>query len=146
MVDTSSLRERNARIIDEFRAHGGRVGGPFEGAPMLILHTQGAKSGHERVTPMMFLEEGGRRYVFASKAGADTHPDWYHNLVAHPSVTVEAPTGAGDEIESYAATAVPLSGEERDRIYAEQARRYPGFGEYQAKTSRVIPVVELRRA
>ena len=89
---------------------------------------------------MMYLDLQGHRYVFASKAGADNNPDWYHNLVAHPSVTAEV--GA----ETYAATALPVAGAERDRIYAEQARRYPGFAEYETKTTRVIPVVELRPA
>jgi deazaflavin-dependent oxidoreductase (nitroreductase family) len=129
----------NARIIAEFRANGGRVGGPFEGAPLLLLHTTGARSGLERVNPMMYLDLGGHRYVFASKAGADTHPDWYHNLLAHPSVDVEVGT------ETYTATAVPLGGADRNLVYAEQSRRYPGFAEYQEKTRRVIPVVELRR-
>lgn len=127
----------NQKIIDEFRATGGRVGGPFEGAPMLLLHTVGARSGIERVNPMMYLESDDRRFVFASKAGASTNPDWYRNLVANPSVRVEV---GSDE---YAATARPVDGPERDRIYAEQARRYPGFVEYQEKTDRVIPVVEL---
>lgn len=127
----------NQKIIDEFRATGGRVGGPFEGAPMLLLHTVGARSGIERVNPMMYLESDDRRFVFASKAGASTNPDWYRNLVANPSVRVEV---GSDE---YAATARPVDGPERDRIYTEQARRYPGFAEYQEKTDRVIPVVEL---
>jgi deazaflavin-dependent oxidoreductase (nitroreductase family) len=129
----------NAGIIAEFRQNGGRVGGQFEGAPLLLLHTIGARSGEERVNPMMYLDLDGRRFVFASKAGSDTHPDWYHNLVANPDVSVEE----GDE--TYAATATPVTGEERDRIYSEQAARYPGFAEYADKTSRVIPVVELRR-
>jgi deazaflavin-dependent oxidoreductase (nitroreductase family) len=136
----SEVNDWNARVIEEFRANGGKVGGRFDGAPVLLLHTTGAKSGLERVNPMMFLDLDGGRYVFASKAGADTNPDWYHNLLAHPEVTVEAGT------ETYAATAVPVAGAARDRIYAEQARRYPGFAEYQEKTSRVIPVVELRRS
>ncbi len=135
----SETNDWNARIIEEFRANDGRVGGQFEGAPMLLLHTTGARSGQERVNPMMYLDLEGRRFVFASKAGADTHPDWYHNLVAHPEVSVEAGT------ETYRAAAEPVEGQDRDRIYAEQARRYPGFAEYAAKTSRVIPVVELRR-
>lgn len=130
----------NAGVIEEFRANAGRVGGNFEGAPVLLLHTTGAKSGAERVNPMMYLDLDGHRYVFASKAGADTNPDWYHNLVANPSVRVEAGT------QTYRATAEPVTGEDRDRIYAEQARRYPGFAEYQEKTARVIPVVELSRS
>lgn len=136
----TDVRDWNAKIIEEFRANEGRVGGPFEGAPVLLLHTTGARSGAERVNPMMYLDLQGRRYVFASKAGADTNPDWYHNLLANPAVTVEVGTG------SYQAVAEVITGPERDRIYAEQARRYTGFAEYQEKTARVIPVVELRPA
>jgi len=127
----------NAKIIEEFRSNQGRVGGQFEGSPVLLLHTVGAKTGIERVNPMMYLDLDGRRYVFASKAGADSHPDWYHNLRAHPEVTVEVGT------ETVTATAVPLAEPQRTEVYAEQARRYPGFGDYERKTSRVIPVVEL---
>lgn len=134
------MSDWNAKIIEEFRTNHGKVGGQFEGAPMLLLRTKGARTGRERVNPMMYLDLEGRRYVFASKAGSDTHPDWYHNLVANPTVTVEV----GDE--TYTATAVPVGGEDRDGVYTEQARRYPGFADYQAKTSRVIPVVELRRS
>lgn len=129
----------NAKVIADFRAHDGRVGGQFEGAPVLLLHTTGARTGQERVNPMMYLEIEGRVFVFASKAGAPTHPDWFHNLVANPRVTVELGT------ESFFARAVPIEGEERTRIYDEQARLYPGFREYQDKTDRVIPVVELLR-
>lgn len=128
----------NAKVIEEFRAHEGRVGGNFEGAPLLLLHTKGAKSGAERVNPMMYLELDGRRYVFASKAGADTNPDWFYNLAANPDVDVELGT------ERYRARAVPVTGTERDAIYDVQKERYPGFAEYEAKTSRVIPVVELQ--
>jgi deazaflavin-dependent oxidoreductase (nitroreductase family) len=129
----------NSKIIAEFRANDGKVGGPFEGAPLLLLTTRGRKSGADRTNPMMYLADGERMFVFASKAGAPTDPDWYLNLLAHPQVTVEVGT------ETSRATAVPVAGEERDRIYAEQARRYPGFAEYQAKTDRVIPVVEILR-
>ena len=135
----SEVQDWNRQIIEEFRANEGRVGGRFEGAPVLLLHTTGARSGQERVNPMMYLDLDGHRYVFASKAGADTNPDWYHNLVAHPAVSVEVGS------EMYEATAVPLTGADRDRVYEEQARRFPGFAEYQAKTTRVIPVVELVR-
>jgi deazaflavin-dependent oxidoreductase (nitroreductase family) len=131
------MSDWNDKIIEEFRANEGRVGGPFAGAPVLLLHTTGAKSGLERVNPMMYLIEDGKTYVFASKSGADTHPDWYHNLVANPAVTVELGT------ETFTATAHPLSKKERDRIYPIQASLYPGFAEYEAKTTRVIPVVEL---
>jgi deazaflavin-dependent oxidoreductase (nitroreductase family) len=136
----SAANAWNATIIEEFRANEGKVGGPFEGAPVLLLGTTGARTRTHRTNPMMFLQVDGKIYVFASKAGADTNPDWFHNLVADPAVTVELGT------EKFKATANPLSGEERDRIYAIQADRYPGFTEYQAKTKRTIPVVELIRA
>lgn len=136
----SEVQDWNQKIIEEFRANEGRVGGQFEGAPVLLLHTSGAKSGLERVNPMMYLDLDGHRYVFASKAGADTNPDWYHNLLAHPEVDVEVGTSR------YRAVAAPLPEEERARVYAEQARRYPGFAEYQEKTTRAIPVVELSPA
>jgi deazaflavin-dependent oxidoreductase (nitroreductase family) len=132
-----SVNDWNATIIEEFRANEGRVGGFFEGAPVLLLHTKGAKSGLERINPMMYLDYEGKRYIFASYAGAPTHPDWYHNLVANPDVTVEAGT------DSYEATAHPVSLEERDRIYPIQGERYPNFAEYETKTTRKIPVVEL---
>jgi deazaflavin-dependent oxidoreductase (nitroreductase family) len=131
------MSDWNKQVIEEFRQRGGQVGGNFEGAPMLLLHTKGARSGQERVNPMMYLEEEGRIFVFASKAGAPTNPDWYHNLVADPEVTVEI--GA----ETRPARATVLEGPERDRVYQKQAERYPGFQEYQEKTSRVIPVVAL---
>jgi deazaflavin-dependent oxidoreductase (nitroreductase family) len=127
----------NRKVIEEFRANEGRVGGGFAGAPVLLLHTWGRKTGTERVNPMMYLTQDGRTFVFASKAGAPANPDWYLNLLANPKVTVEL--GA----RTFPATAVPVTGPERDTIYAEQASRYPGFAEYQAKTDRLIPVVEL---
>jgi deazaflavin-dependent oxidoreductase (nitroreductase family) len=133
----SDMNEWNRRIIEEFRENEGRVGGQFEGAPLLLLHTTGAKSGQTRIHPVMYLDLDGHRYVFASKAGADSDPDWYRNLVANPEVEVEVGS------ETHEATAVPVTGAERDRVYAEQATRYPGFVEYQEKTTRVIPVVEL---
>jgi deazaflavin-dependent oxidoreductase (nitroreductase family) len=128
----------NAKNIAEFRANHGRVGGQFEGAPLLILHTKGARTGEERISPMMYLADDGRYLVFASKAGADTHPAWYHNLLAHPDdVRIEV----GDDLLDV--HAVELHGAERDEKYAEQARRYPGFAEYERRTTRVIPVVAL---
>jgi deazaflavin-dependent oxidoreductase (nitroreductase family) len=136
----TEVEDWNAGIIREFRANGGKVGGQFEGAPLLLLTTTGARSGKERVNPMMYLPEGERLYVFASKAGAPTNPDWYHNLVAHPRARVEVGTDRFD------VDAVVVTGPERDRVYAEQASRYPGFAEYQEKTERVIPVVALDRA
>ena len=131
------MSDWNSHVIEGFRSNGGKVGGMFEGAPLLLLHTTGARSGQERVNPLMYLDEDGHRYVFASKAGADTAPDWYHNLLANPTVTVEVGT------EKYEATAKPLPQAERDRIYAHQASKAPQFAEYEEKTKRVIPVVEL---
>lgn len=133
------MSDFNQAVIQEFRANAGRVGGNFEGAPMLLLHTTGAKSGRERVNPMMYLRDGERVLVFASKAGADTHPDWFHNVRANPRVTVEIGT------ERYDADAEIITGDEHDRLYALQAERYPGFADYARKTDRVIPVVALHR-
>jgi len=129
----------NRKVVAEFRGNEGRVGGPFEGSPVLLLHTWGRKTGTERVNPMMYLAQDGRTFVFASRGGSPVHPDWYLNLLANPQVTVELGT------ETFPATAVPVTGPERDTIYAEQGSRYPGFAEYQAKTDRVIPVIELIR-
>jgi len=135
-----AVNDWNATIIAEFRANEGRVGGPFEGAPVLLLHTTGAKSGQERINPIMYLDFEGKRYVFASYAGAPTDPDWYHNLVANPKVTVEVGT------ETFEAIATPVSLEERDRVYPVQAELFPNFAEYETKTTRKIPVVELVRS
>ncbi|MFJ5611653.1 nitroreductase family deazaflavin-dependent oxidoreductase [Streptomyces sp. NPDC093221] len=129
----------NARITAEFRASHGKVGGPFEGAPMVLLHTRGARTGIERVNPLMYMADGDRYLVFASKGGADTHPAWYLNLLAHPDIDIEI----GDE--TIPVHAEELKGAERDEKYAEQASRFPGFADYQKKTSRVIPVIALSR-
>ncbi|MEU9349120.1 nitroreductase family deazaflavin-dependent oxidoreductase [Streptomyces sp. NPDC048278] len=134
MADTAGF---NARVIEEFRANHGQLGGGFAGAPVLLLHTVGARSGAARVNPMMYLADQGRYLVFASKAGSDRNPDWYHNLLAHPDVRIEV----GDDV--VAVRAVELGGAERDTAFAEQAGRYPGFAAYQRKTRRVIPVVAL---
>ncbi|HEV3327837.1 MAG TPA: nitroreductase family deazaflavin-dependent oxidoreductase [Acidimicrobiales bacterium] len=136
----NALNDWNRTVISEFRANGGRVGGRFEGATVLLLHTTGARSGIERVNPLVYLEDGGRIYVFASFAGADRNPDWFHNLVAHRHVTIELGASTSK------ATARPLEGAERDRIFSVQKERHPGFAEYEAKTARVIPVIELTRA
>jgi deazaflavin-dependent oxidoreductase (nitroreductase family) len=135
----------NDNVIAEFRANQGRVGGHFEGAPVALVHHRGRKSGREYVNPMMYLPGDNNAdtiYVFASKAGAPTNPDWYYNLVAAGEATIERGT------ETYDVTVRELTGEARDRIYEEHARRYPGFAEYAAKTAgiRTIPVLELRRA
>ncbi len=129
--------EWNRQTVEEFRATKGKVGGMWEGRPLLLLTTTGAKSGQPRTNPVMYLREGDRLFVFASKGGAPSHPDWYHNLLAHPEVTVEI----GDQ--TYTATAKPVTGEERDHVYARWAQMYPQFREYQEKTSRTIPVIEL---
>jgi deazaflavin-dependent oxidoreductase (nitroreductase family) len=129
----------NENVIEEFRANEGRVGGNFEGAPLLLLHSTGARSGQERVTPMMYLAVDDAFAVFASKAGADTNPDWYHNLRAHREARVEVGT------ETLDVTARVLDPEEREPIWEEQKRRYPGFADYEARTDRVIPVVLLER-
>src|SRR5579885_2349229 len=134
-----SMKDWNKHVIDEFHANGGKVGGPFEGAPILLLTTAGAKSGKKSTTPLMYLPDGDRMFIFASKGGSPTNPDWYHNLVAHPNATVEVGT------DKFDVTATVVTGEERDRIYAEQSKRYPNFAEYQEKTTRRIPVVELKR-
>lgn len=139
-MDKAAFDEMNRTVIDEFRANGGKAGGIFEGKPLVLLHHIGAKSGTERIAPLVYLPDNGRVYIFASKGGADTNPDWYHNLVANPEVTVEIGT------ETYPATARVLDGAERDEVYARQVEAEPQFGEYQAKTERVIPVVELVRA
>jgi deazaflavin-dependent oxidoreductase (nitroreductase family) len=131
----------NQQIIDEFRNNHGVVGGPFEGAPLLLLHTVGRKSGAERVNPVAYQKVGDAWAVFASKAGAPTHPDWYHNLVSHGDATVEVGT------ETIPVRAREAAGEERDRIWEKQKTVMPGFAEYEEKTGgRVIPVVVLERS
>jgi deazaflavin-dependent oxidoreductase (nitroreductase family) len=134
----------NSQIVEEFRANEGRVGGPFEGAPMVLLHHRGRKSGREYVIPTMYLRDDADENVinvFASKGGAPTNPDWYYNLRAAGEASVELGT------ESYPVRVRELTGAERDRVYAEQARRYPGFAEYERQNAgvRTIPVLELTR-
>lgn len=134
------FNEGNKAVIKEFRENGGRVGGYFEGAPLLILHTTGAKSGKERENPLMYLPDGDRAVIFASKAGMPTNPDWYYNLVANPGVKVEV--GA----ETYDATARVLEDGDRERVWTDQKQRFPQFAEYEAGTTRTIPVIALERA
>ena len=132
------MSDWNAGIIEEFRANEGRVGGNFEGAPLLLLHTTGAKSGQERVSPMMYQDLGGGPVaVFASKAGAPDNPDWFHNVVANPDVTAEI----GTETRPFRARTA--TGDERERIWTKQKADYPGFADYETKTDREIPVVIL---
>jgi deazaflavin-dependent oxidoreductase (nitroreductase family) len=135
------MNDFNQQVIDEFRSNEGKVGGPFEGAPMILLTTTGAKSGEQRTTPLVCREgDDGTIFVFASKAGAQENPAWYHNVLAHPQVTVEKGT------ERYAAIAKPLQDAKRDEIWEAHVKAMPNFGEYERKTSRTIPVIELRRA
>jgi deazaflavin-dependent oxidoreductase (nitroreductase family) len=129
----------NTGIIEQFRTNEGKVGPPFEGAPLIILHTTGAKTGEQRLAPLMSLSQDDRLFVFAPKAGADSHPDWLHNLRANPTVTVEAPG------ETYEAKAIELDEPERSDVYAVQVGVRPQFGVYQESTARIIPVVELIR-
>jgi deazaflavin-dependent oxidoreductase (nitroreductase family) len=136
---SSNPNDFNNNVIAEFRANGGKVGGPFAGSPMLLLTTTGAKSGQPRTTPLVHTMDGDHIVILASKGGAPTNPDWYHNLVAHPTVTVEM--GA----EKFQARAHVVEGEERQRLYDQQAALMPGFAEYQKKTTRQIPVVVLER-
>jgi deazaflavin-dependent oxidoreductase (nitroreductase family) len=137
---SSNPNDFNQQVITEFRANGGKVGGPFAGSPMLLLTTTGAKSGQSRTTPLVYTTDGDHIVIIASKAGAPTNPDWYHNLVAHPTATVEIGT------EKFQARARVAEGEERQRLYDQQAALMPGFAEYQKKTTRQIPVVILERA
>jgi deazaflavin-dependent oxidoreductase (nitroreductase family) len=133
------MSDWNDKVIAEFRANQGWVGGQFEGAPLLLLHSTGAKSRQERVNPVMYQAVGNGFAVFASKAGADTNPDWYHNLRAHPQARIEVGTQTLD------VTARVLDADEREPIWEEQKARYPGFADYESKTDRVIPVVMLDR-
>jgi len=141
----SEMNDWNTKVIAEFRENQGRVGGNFEGAPIVLMHHVGRRSGDQFVSPVMYLADEtnpDRIFVFASKGGAPTHPDWYHNLTAAGSGTVEVGT------EVYDVAVAEVSGDERDRIYAEQAARFPGFAEYEEKTAgiRVIPVLALTRS
>lgn len=136
----TAIDAMNQAVIEEFRTTGGQAGGVFTGKPLILLHHIGAKSGTERIAPLVPLIDDGKVYIFASKGGADTDPDWYRNLMAHPQVTVEC------GIETYQASARVLEGAERDEVYAKQVALQPQFGEYQRKTDRVIPVVELVRS
>ncbi len=135
----SEMHDFNQAIIEEFRSNHGVVGGGFAGATVVLLTTTGAKSGQSRVNPLVCLPKDDTLYVFASKGGAPTNPDWYYNLKAHPTVTVEF----GDD--SFSATASEITGEERDKLYAEQVTRFPGFGDYEKQTTRTIPVIALHK-
>lgn len=135
----SELNERNKRIIDEFRANEGRVGGPFEGKDLLLLHTLGAKSQQERINPVACIKDGERFAVIASKGGAPTNPDWYYNVVANPQVTVEVGT------EKFQAKATVAEEPDRSRLYEKMVEVMPGFDGYRRGTTRIIPVIVLER-
>jgi deazaflavin-dependent oxidoreductase (nitroreductase family) len=137
---STPMADFNDGIIAEFRANEGRVGGMFEGNTLLLLHHTGARSGRARVNPLAYQADGDRYVIFGSKAGAATHPDWYHNLKAHPNVTIEVGTDTIDVV------ATEATGEERDRLYRTQAERHPVFAEYAQRTERLIPVVVLTPA
>ena len=138
---SNDANEWNAKIIEEFRANEGKVGGFFENMPLLLLHHTGAKSGAERVNPLAYQRVGDSLAIFASKGGAPTNPDWYHNLVAHPEASIEVGT------ETFPVTARVATGEERDRIWETQKEAFPNFAEYeQTAAGRTIPVVLLDRA
>jgi deazaflavin-dependent oxidoreductase (nitroreductase family) len=139
MSDINDRKAFNQALIDEFRANDGKVSGAFADAPLLLLTTTGAKSGQQRTSPVVYTADGDRLVIIASYAGRPVNPAWFNNLLANPEVTVEVPG------ETYAARAVVASGEYRDRLYAAQAAQMPAFGEYQAKTTRQIPVVTLER-
>ena len=141
----SEYNDWNKQVIAEFRANAGKVGGQFEGAPVVLMHHVGRKSGKESVNPVMYLPDESDEttiYVFASKGGAPTHPDWYYNMTEAGRAVVEVGT------ETYEVVVRDVTGAERDTVYAEQASRYPGFAEYEVQTAgiRVIPVLALTRA
>jgi deazaflavin-dependent oxidoreductase (nitroreductase family) len=136
---SDEMNDMNRQVMAEFRANGGKVGGYFEGAPMIIVHHTGAKSGRAYETPLVYQPDGHNFVIFASYAGAPSNPAWFVNLMANPDTVVEVGT------DTLPVTATEVTGAERDAIYAAQAERMPNFAEYQAKTTRVIPVVRLTR-
>jgi deazaflavin-dependent oxidoreductase (nitroreductase family) len=141
MANAPSMSDYNRTTIDDFRAHGGKVtSGYHVNSDLLILHTVGAKSGVERLAPVVFTRDGDTIVIVASKGGAPKHPSWYENLLAHPDVTVEA---GGETFKAHATVVADRA--ERDRLYAQHAKRYPGFLDYEKKTDRLIPVVLLER-
>jgi len=133
------MSDWNKKIIEEFRANGGKVGGNFAGRPLLLLHTTGAKSGQERVNPVAYTTDKDRLVVIASKGGAPTNPDWYYNILAHPDLTVEVGT------EQFPVHATVTDEPERKRLYDKMVTVMPGFADYERKTTRRIPVIVLER-
>jgi deazaflavin-dependent oxidoreductase (nitroreductase family) len=132
------MSDFNRKVIDEFRANEGKVGGPFEGAPVLLLTSTGAKSGEQRTTPVVYQQDGERMVIFASKAGAPENPAWFHNLRANPTATVEVGPDTVD------VEAVVTDGDERARLFSKQKQLMPQFADYEQKTTRQIPVVALQ--
>jgi deazaflavin-dependent oxidoreductase (nitroreductase family) len=132
-----SMVDFNRQVISEFRENGGKVGGMFEGMPMILVHNVGARSGEPRITPLVYLPDGDRYVVFASKGGAPENPAWYHNLKANPETTAEV------GVDTIAVVAHEATGDERERLFAKQVETHPQFGDYQAKTTRTIPVIVL---
>ena len=139
MGESSGPRDRNQKIIEEFRANAGKVGGYFEGAPMVLIHHVGARSGTERVNPLVYLPDGDDMIIAATKGGAPSHPDWYHNLKAHPRIVAEVGT------ETFPVEATEVTGEERDGLWRRLVEMRPGFAEYESKTTRVFPMFRLTR-
>jgi deazaflavin-dependent oxidoreductase (nitroreductase family) len=138
-MDKTELDDWNARVIAEFRNSAGAPGGPGAGRPLLLLTTVGARTGQQRTTPLVYLADGERLLVFASKGGSPTNPDWYHNLVAHPDIAVEKGR------ETIAVRATEVHGAERDATFERQAARFPIFAEYARTLDRTIPVLRLDR-
>jgi len=139
MPEANNLNDWDRQIVAEFRANGGNVGGQFAGVPLLVLTTTGAKSGEPRISPLAYLSEGGRIYIFAGNRGAPTNPNWYHNLIAHPNVTVELGT------ETFEARAIVTASTEWDRLGNIQLQKLPGLAALQEKLTRKVPVVLLER-
>ena len=139
-LNPSNRKEFNRQLIEEFRTNGGKVTGQFAGRPLLLLTSTGAKSGRAYTTPLVYTKDGERLVIIASKGGAPTNPDWYHNLVAHPMATIELPS------ERFQAKAVVTAGAERDRLFNQQAAQMPNFAEYQRNTTRKISVIVLERS
>jgi deazaflavin-dependent oxidoreductase (nitroreductase family) len=139
---SSAVPDFNQRVIGEFRANGGSVGGMFQGSSLILITTAGRRSGRPRTNPVAYREDGGRYLIFGSNQGREQHPGWYHNLLASPQVTMEIGTGDG-RVRAVAARAVGLHGAERDRLYQLQSADRPAFGDYQEKTARIIPVIAL---
>ena len=139
MGESTGPRDWNQKIIEEFRANAGKVGGYFEGAPMVLIHHIGARSGTERINPLVYLPDGEDMVIAATKGGAPKHPDWYHNLKAHPRIVAEVGT------ETFPVEATEVTGEARDQLWHRLVEMRPGFGEYESKTTRVFPLFRLTR-